>query len=79
MIKIRLARNGRKKLPIYSIVAINSANARDGQFLDKIGQYDPQSKELIKGFKKENFQKWVSQGAQVTDTVRTLLKKTNNL
>lgn len=76
MIKIRLARRGRTKRPIYSIVAIQSRSARDGGFLDKLGQYDPSLKEgTLKHVNVEGINKWISNGAVLSDTVKSLLKK----
>ncbi|MBT3983134.1 MAG: 30S ribosomal protein S16 [Bacteriovoracaceae bacterium] len=75
MIKIRLARGGRKKMPIYTIVAADSRKARDGRFLEKLGQYNPAREELLSDVKSEAIKKWVEKGAQMSDTVRTLLKR----
>ncbi len=77
MVKIRLSRGGRKHLPIYTIVAADSRNARNGKFLEKLGQYDPKSQdgEKVKGLKLESLKKWIQTGAICSDTVRTLLKK----
>lgn len=78
MIKIRLARLGRKKKPIYSIVAIESARQRDGKFLEKLGQYDPMLSEgNIKDLKLDSLKKWMGNGAKLSTTVNSLLKKHN--
>jgi small subunit ribosomal protein S16 len=77
MVKIRMARGGRKNRPVYTIVATNSRSPRDGQFIEKLGQYDPKSKETIKLLNIEGIKAWISKGAQVSDTVRTLLKNNN--
>ncbi len=75
MVKIRLQRGGRTHRPVYTIVAANSRAARNGKFLEKLGQYDPNSKEILKDVKVESVKAWVEKGAQLTDTVRSLFKK----
>ena len=77
MVKIRIARGGRKNRPVYTLVATNSRSPRDGQFLEKLGQYDPKSTETLKGINVEAIKSWLSKGAQLSDTVRTLLKNSN--
>ena len=77
MIKIRLARGGRKKKPVYTIVAADARSPRDGRFLEKLGQYDPNSTEVLKNIKTEAVTNWVGKGAQLTDTVSSLFKKHN--
>lgn len=76
MIKIRMARGGRVHRPVYTLVATDSRFPRDGRFLEKLGQYDPNSStEVLKNIKTEEISKWLSKGAQLSETVRTLLKK----
>ncbi len=77
MVKIRMARGGRKNRPVYTIVATNSRAPRDGEFLEKLGQYDPKATETIKSVNIEAIKTWISKGAQMSDTVRTLLKNNN--
>ena len=77
MVKIRMARGGRKNRPVYTIVATNSRTARDGQFLEKLGQYDPKAAEALKFVNVEGIKSWISKGAQLSDTVRSLLKNNN--
>ena len=77
MVKIRMARGGRKNRPVYTIVAANSRSPRDSQFLEKLGQYDPKSAEALKGINVDGIKAWVAKGAQLSDTVRTLLKNNN--
>jgi small subunit ribosomal protein S16 len=80
MIKIRMSRGGRKALPIYTIVAADTRSPRDGRFLEKLGQYNPNEKDeakILSGVKTEAINKWVSNGAQLSDTVRTLFKRHN--
>ena len=75
MVKIRLQRGGRTHRPVYTIGAANSRAARNGKFLEKLGQYDPNSKEELKDVKLESVQAWIGKGAQLSDTVRSLFKK----
>ncbi|MBT3236998.1 MAG: 30S ribosomal protein S16 [Bdellovibrionales bacterium] len=74
MIKIRLARGGRSKKPVYSIVAADSRFPRDGRYLERLGQYDPNREELLTQVNAEGIGKWVAKGAILSDTVRSLLK-----
>ena len=76
MIKIRLARGGRVHKPVYTIVASDSRNPRDGRFLEKLGQYNPSAKgDVLVDVKVDEMKAWISKGAMLTDSVRTLLKK----
>ena len=77
MVKIRMARGGRKNRPIYTIVAANSRSPRDSQFLEKLGQYDPKAAQTLKGVNLDGIKAWLAKGAQLSDTVRTLLKNNN--
>lgn len=77
MVKIRLARGGRVHRPVYTIVAADSRKARDGRFLQKLGQYNPNSSSVLSGIKTEEIKVWISKGALMTDTVRSLFKKHN--
>lgn len=72
-VKIRLQRFGSTHKPFYRVVAADSRRARDGKFLEILGTYDP-SKGVV-SLNKEQIQHWVSNGAQLTDTVKSLLKK----
>lgn len=73
MVKIRLSRKGRKKIPFYRIVVIDSKKARDGKFIERVGHYDPRSKELM--LKRDRIEYWISKGAQPTNTVANLIAK----
>ncbi|QJR44043.1 30S ribosomal protein S16 [Mycoplasma miroungirhinis] len=75
MVKLRLKRNGKKFNAIYKIIVADSRSPRDGRFIEEVGFYNPHSKEIK--LNEELITKWLNQGAQVSDTVRTLLK-TNN-
>jgi len=71
-----MQRGGRVHMPIYTIVATDSRNPRDGKFLEKLGQYNPSNteSELI-DIKADRIAALIKTGAQMSDTVRTLLKK----
>jgi small subunit ribosomal protein S16 len=75
MVKIRLQRGGRTHRPVYTIVAANSRAARNGKFLEKLGQYNPNEEVTLSGVKVEEIKVWISKGAQITDTVRSLFKR----
>jgi small subunit ribosomal protein S16 len=75
MVKIRLQRGGRTHKPVYTIVAANSRAARNGKFLEKLGQYDPNGKEILNNVKVEAVQAWIAKGAQISDTVKSLFRK----
>jgi small subunit ribosomal protein S16 len=75
VVKIRLRRTGRKKTPIYRIVVADSRSPRDGKFIEILGQYRPlQGKEAVT-LNGERTNYWLDQGAQATDTVRSLLRR----
>lgn len=73
-VKIRLRRIGAKKAPFYRIVVADSRFPRDGRFIEEIGIYDPTKDPHIIEIDSEKAKKWLSNGAQPTDTVRDLLK-----
>jgi small subunit ribosomal protein S16 len=78
-VKIRLKRMGAKKAPFYRLVVADSRSPRDGRFIEEIGYYNPVSvPEEIK-IDAEKAQAWLKKGAQPTDTVRALLKKSGVL
>jgi small subunit ribosomal protein S16 len=77
-LKIRLSRQGRKKMPYYSIVIADSRYPRDGRFIEKVGSYNPLLKkddEKRVVLNNERLQHWIGQGAQPTDRVATFLGK----
>ena len=76
MVKIRLKRMGMKKKPFYRIVVADERASRDGRFIDEIGYYNPVSNPVELKIDNEKAQQWIKNGAQPTDTVRGLLKKT---
>ena len=74
-VKIRLRRMGAKKKPFYRIIVADSRSPRDGRFIEELGTYDPlQEPSLIK-VDAEKAKKWIENGAQPTETVKALLKK----
>lgn len=73
MVKLRLKRMGKKGAPFYRIVAADSRSPRDGCFIEQIGTYDPTKAENKVTLDKELTKKWLSNGAQPTDTVRSIL------
>lgn len=75
MVKIRLKRMGAKKNPFYRIVVADSRTARDGKTIQEIGYYDPTKNPADIKVDAEAAKKWISNGAQPTDTVRGILKK----
>ena len=73
-VKIRLKRMGAKKTPFYRIVVADSRYPRDGRFIEQIGTYNPLTDPSTIDVDNEKALKWLSQGAQPTDTVKGLLK-----
>lgn len=76
-VKLRLQRFGSNKKPFYRVVASESTKPRDGKFLEIIGTYDPLIGQVV--VDKEKVQKWLGNGAQPTNTVKSLFKKYNVL
>lgn len=74
-VKIRLRRMGAKKAPFYRIVVADSRFPRDGRFIEEIGYYNPLENPAVIKVDAEKVQKWISNGAQPTETVKALLKK----
>ena len=74
-VKLRLRRMGAKKNPFYRIVAADSRSPRDGRFIEIVGTYDPKTNPATVTLKEEEIMKWLNDGAQPTDTVRSILSK----
>ena len=74
MVKIRLQREGKKKAPFYHIVVADSKSPRDGKIIEKIGTYDPMTKPSTIVLDKEKLEQWIKNGAQPTETVKSLIK-----
>lgn len=79
MVKIRLKRLGAKKSPFYRVVVADSRFPRDGRFIEEIGYYNPLVEPAKIEIDNEKAQKWIKNGAQPTDTVKALLKKSGAL
>ena len=73
MLKIRLARYGKKRRPYYRLVVADSEKPRDGKFIEIIGWYDPMREDKVFEAKKERVEYWNSKGAKATETVANLL------
>ena len=74
-VKLRLRRVGKKKQPIYKVVAADSRSPRDGKFLEDVGLYNPLTKPHTVEIKEDRLLYWLDNGAQPTDTVKSLLKQ----
>lgn len=74
-VKIRLRRMGAKKAPYYRVVVADSRYPRDGRFIEEIGTYDPMKNPAEIKVDAEKAAKWIQNGAQPTDTVKVILKK----
>jgi small subunit ribosomal protein S16 len=72
-VKIRLARHGSKKNPIYRVVVADSRVPRDGRAIEEIGRYNPQTQPSLVEIDADRAREWLSRGAQPTETVRKLL------
>lgn len=73
-VKIRLKRMGQKKAPFYRIIVADSRSPRDGRFIEEIGTYDPTVEPSAVKINEELAKKWLTNGAQPTDTVAKLFK-----
>lgn len=74
-VKLRLRRMGKKKQPIYKIVAADSRSPRDGKFLEAVGLYNPLTNPHTVEISEDRVQHWLNNGAQPTLTVKSLLRK----
>ena len=74
-VKMRLRRMGAKKAPFYRVIVADSRSPRDGRFIDEIGYYNPLTNPAEIKIDAEKAKKWISNGAQPTETVKSLLKK----
>ncbi len=74
-VKIRLRRMGAKKAPYYRVVVADSRYPRDGRFIEEIGTYNPLTEPTTFTVDAEKVNQWMQNGAQPTDTVKSLLKK----
>ena len=74
-VKIRLKRIGAKKTPFYRVVVADERSPRDGKFIEEIGYYNPLTDPADIKIDAEKAKKWIANGAQPTETVKSLLKK----
>ena len=72
--RIRLARVGSKKNPIYRVVVADSRSPRDGRFIEIVGRYNPQTEPSTIDLDEDKVRDWLSKGAQPSDSVKRLLK-----
>jgi small subunit ribosomal protein S16 len=79
MVKIRLRRMGAHKKPFYRVVVADARSPRDGRFIEEIGYYNPLTDPADIKIDEEKAKKWLDNGAQPTDTVKTLFKKSGIL
>ena len=75
MVKIRLTRVGAKKHPQYRVMAIDERKKRDGRPLEYLGTYDPGPSTPVIHLRHDAIDAWVAKGAQMSDTVRSLVKQ----
>ena len=74
-VKMRLTRMGAKKAPFYRVIVADSRSPRDGRFIEEIGYYNPLTNPAEIKIDAEKAKKWLGTGAQPTETVKALLKK----
>jgi len=79
MLAIRLKRMGRKKKPFYRIVVSEDSYVPNGRFVEEIGYYNPLTEPVDLKINKEKAEKWLKEGAKISDTVRDLFKKNDIL
>ena len=76
MVKMRLVRMGDKKSPVYRIVVVDARKAATGEYIEKIGFYDPKSEPVQLTVDVEKAKAWLEKGVQPTETVKSLLVRT---
>jgi len=74
-VKMRLRRMGAKKAPFYRVIVADERSPRDGKFIDEIGYYNPLTNPAEVKIDAEKAEKWLNNGAQPAETVKSLLKK----
>jgi len=75
MVKIRLRRMGAKKAPTYRVIVADGRSPRDGRFIEEIGYYNPRTEPVELKIDADKAKAWIANGAQPTETVKALLKK----
>ena len=78
MVRIRLARMGRKRRPFYRVVAADSRAPRDGKFIEILGTYNPMKDPMELKFNMDRIQHWIDHGAKPSDTVARLIERVRN-
>ena len=78
MLKIRMRRAGGKNHPFFRVVVMDSRKARDSRSVEELGYYNPLEDPLVINVNRERVSYWMGQGAQLSDSVRTLLKNENS-
>ena len=78
-VKIRLRRMGAKRAPFYRVVVADSRYPRDGRFIDEIGTYNPMTEPAEIKIDNEKAAQWIKNGAQPTDRVKVILKKSGDI
>ena len=76
-VKIRLTRTGAKKAPTYRVIVADSRSPRDGRFIEELGHYNPRTEPVEIVINEERAKVWLKNGAQPTETVKSLLKRSN--
>ncbi|HTI36255.1 MAG TPA: 30S ribosomal protein S16 [Vicinamibacterales bacterium] len=79
MLAIRLRRAGSKKRPYFRVVVMDARAARDSAFVEVVGHYNPRTKPETLKIARDRYDFWLQQGAQASDTVRTLVDRNPNL
>ncbi|MDE6274715.1 MAG: 30S ribosomal protein S16 [Clostridiales bacterium] len=79
MVKMRLVRMGDKKSPVYRIVVVDARKAATGEYIEKIGYYDPKTEPATLTVDVEKAKDWIAKGVQPTETVKNLLVKAGAL
>ena len=74
-VKMRLTRLSAKKAPFYRVIVADSRSPRDGRFIEEIGYYNPLTNPVEIKIDADKAKKWLNNGAQPTETVKALLKK----
>jgi small subunit ribosomal protein S16 len=74
-VRIRLARHGSKKKPVYRIVVAHSESPRDGRFIEQVGLYDPTRSPSLVQLRPEKLDAWLKKGARPTQTVAQLIRR----
>ena len=75
MVRIRLWRAGKKNRPSYRVVVIDGRTRRDGRVIENVGFYDPLTRPATVKLEEKRIREWVAKGAQMSDSVRSLLKQ----